>query len=218
MKAKFNKNIVYPVAFAMIAAGAFFYRYFSLGINDDPIVISSATSLGPVSTELSEDSASSMSDTADLAHVISVYICGAVNVPGVYEVSQGAIINDVLQLAGGFAENADRNNINLVYILDQNVTVYIPAVGEENYPEGAYLLRYATSDTPDNQNVSSSLININTASAEQLTSLPGIGESLASAIIDYRETVGLFANIEGLMNVSGIGQSKFDRIRELICV
>ena len=139
----------------------------------------------------------------------------------------GSILNDAVILAGGLTEDAPSERINLVYELNENISVYIPT--REELESGSYddplIIRTSDSDyiwgdegpAQEDQQEQPGLININTASKEQLMTLPGIGESTADAIIAYREETP-FTSTEDIMNVSGIGESKYNRIKDLICV
>ena len=143
---------------------------------------------------------------------IKVYVCGAVRSPGVYELDADARINDALDAAGGFAENADIDMVNLAEVISDGQKIYFPVEGEE-----------IPSDTGKDQNDladagSDSLININEAGARELTELPGIGETRAGQIIEYRQTYGRFSVKEDLKNVSGIGDSIYRKLETYITV
>lgn len=142
---------------------------------------------------------------------IKVYICGAVCNPGVYTIFEGDRIDTLLKMAGGATEEADLAAINLAERLQDEQYVRIPAKGEEN---GAQM---PTSTGPASSQ-SQGLININTATAEELDSLPGIGPAIAARIIAYREEKGKFTSIEQIKEVSGIGESKYQDIKDKICV
>ena len=133
---------------------------------------------------------------------ISVHLVGAVNKPGVYHLPEGSRVYELLEMAGGFAENADRESLNQARPLFDGEQVYVIQQGSEK-------------PVQDN---SAGLININRATAKELTALPGIGEVRAAQIIEYRESHGFFKATEDLMDVSGIGQATFDAIAELITV
>lgn len=135
---------------------------------------------------------------------IYVYVCGYVNNPGIVCVRQGDRIYRAIELAGGMSENADINAINQADYLSDGQKIYVPSVGE-NY-------------TSQMNETANGLININTADAGSLTSLPGIGESRAEAIINYRDTNGPFGTIEDIMNVAGIKEAAFEKIKDYICV
>lgn len=137
---------------------------------------------------------------------IAVYITGEVQKPGVYYIEEGSRVNDLLKECGGITSQADLNDVNLAEKLNDADKIYIPKISaiymeDENEVEGN----------------SKSLININTATKEELMTLNGIGESTANSIIEYREE-NLFNDIEDVMNVTGIGQAKYNKIKEYICV
>jgi competence protein ComEA len=140
--------------------------------------------------------------------VINVYISGAVNKPDVYALSLGSLVKDAIAKAGGATAEADLDHINLALKLSDQMQVYVPHKGE-------------AVPTPKSSGGSSALtspININTASAEELDALPGIGPSLAKAIIDYRTTNGPFKTIEDINDVKGIGDALFAKIKDSITV
>jgi competence protein ComEA len=144
--------------------------------------------------------------------VILVYICGCVVNPGVYELPEGSRICDGLEAAGGFSEGADESRINLAGYLSDGDMVYFPEEGEE-MPEGS-----AGATGASDAGAASGLININTASADTLQTLPGIGASKAAAIVKYREENGAFTDKSQIKNVSGIGENLYRNIEDLICV
>lgn len=156
-------------------------------------------------------SGESASDT-----VICVYICGSVVHPGVYELPEGSRICDGLETAGGFAEGADESRINLAGFLHDGDMVFFPEVGEE-IPEEAVTGSVAAGVTGSGS-ASNGLVNINTASADLLQTLPGIGASKANAIIGYREENGPFTDKSQIKNVSGIGENLYNNIEQLICI
>ena len=145
---------------------------------------------------------------------LCVYICGQVQVPGVYYVASGARVCDVVECAQGFLENASLESVNLarevsdgeqIIIYEQNQT----AAGQSDA---------AALSSSSSVGTSSQYININTANASQLEQIPGIGAAFAQRIIDYRTTTGAFKTIEELTNVSGIGDKKLESMRDYICV
>ncbi len=134
-----------------------------------------------------------------------VHVTGYVKNPGVYEVQIGIRLYQVVELAGGFLEEADTEYINLA----------------EQVIDGMQIRIYSKDETADlpiqiGNSEASALVNINTASKEMLMTLPGIGESKAESIIKYRETKGNFKSLEDLMNVSGIKQGAFDKVKDFI--
>ena len=145
--------------------------------------------------------------------IVTIYLVGEIANPGVYEVPSGSLVNYVVKMAGGFTENANPMSVNLAYELKENCMIIISSINEEiAEPFVSSKVLYPLEDTAKPK-----LININKASLTDLCTLPGIGEATAKRIIQYREKTS-FANIEDIMNVSGIGQSKFDAIKDLITV
>lgn len=149
--------------------------------------------------------------------VFFVYVCGAVKAPGVYELEQGSRVFEAILLAGGFCEDACREYVNQAQEVTDAMKIYIPTAaqvenGELGPGEGGW------TQTGDAKAGGPSLVNINTADVETLKTLPGIGESRAEAIIDYRESSGSFEKIEDIMKVSGIKEGAFQKIKDKICV
>ena len=152
---------------------------------------------------------------------IQVFVNGEVNQPAVYELPPNSIVEQAINAAGGFTEKANRAIINLAQPLSNGVQVYIPA-----YEETAVVPITIVTEPDGNSAQSSSnpnadqsgLVNINTAGLDELDSLPGVGPSTAQKIIDHRDENGLFVAVESIMDVSGIGEAKFDQLKELITV
>ena len=143
-----------------------------------------------------------------------VDVKGAVRAPGLYELTENDRILDAIQLAGGYTEDANTNVINHAQKIEDEMVIYVPKIGEE-VPE---LTQTLTVNSSSDSNTSNGKINLNKASAEELTSLPGIGPQKAQAIIAYRDENGGFGSIEDLKNVSGIGEKTFEKLKELIDV
>lgn len=147
-------------------------------------------------------------ETNNSKETIKVHIYGAVKNPGLIELIEGSRINDAIEIAGGLTEEADISKINLAYILSDGEKIYIASINDkdiQNIEENV-------------QNSQTQKININTAGILDLTSLDGIGESLAKSIVEYRNKNGKFLKLEDIKNVSGIGDSKFEKIKDSICV
>lgn len=139
---------------------------------------------------------------------IRVDVGGAVVNPGVYTLQPGAIVQDAVQAAGGPTADADLSRINLAQPVTGGTKIQVPHVGE------TLIEPPIDSGEPP----SGVLVNINTASKDELISLPQIGPSLAQAIIDYREQYGPFQRIEDIQNVPGIGPGIFEKLKDLITV
>lgn len=126
-----------------------------------------------------------------------VHVSGAVNEPGVYSLPDGSRVQDAIDAAGGPLEEADIHRLNLAEILIDGKKVHVPSCREEGSQKN-------------------SLVNINTATAKELETLPNIGPARAQKIIEYRETHGPFTSIEEITKVSTIGPKIFDSIKDLI--
>ncbi len=144
---------------------------------------------------------------------IKVYVAGEVNSPGVIELEEGSRIEDAIQGAGGVKAEANLKNINLAYEVSDGEKIYIPNLSEESEEEN--MLEPNTSNSSTN---AKGKVNINKATATELTSVPGIGASTAQKIITYREENGKFQTIEDVKKVSGIGDSKFESMKDFIAV
>ena len=143
-----------------------------------------------------------------------VDVDGAVLNPGVYELAADARVNDAIQAAGGLTSEADAAAINRAALLTDGQKVYVPHVGEEvETTAGA-----ATPASPGGASSDAGPVNINTASVDDLDTLPGVGPSTAQAIVDDRTQNGAFASIEDIMRVSGIGEKKYEKLKGLICL
>jgi competence protein ComEA len=139
---------------------------------------------------------------------VTVYVTGSINQPGLYSFPPGSRVNDAIQAAGGFTSDANTSALNLAGVLSDGQKIDVPGLGTPFAPVGG--------DDPGT--AAGAVVNINTATLEQLDSLPGIGPTYAQDIIDYRNANGLFTKIEDLMNVPGIGEGKFEAIKDLITV
>lgn len=139
-----------------------------------------------------------------------VYVCGYVNRPDVYRCREGARIYEVIELAGGFSDGADREYLNLVGVVTDGQRIYVPAKDEG--------LSASDGGGYGNSDGSSARVDINTAGVEQLMTLPGIGESRARDIISYRNANGRFERIEDIMKVNGIKNASYEKIKDLIKV
>ena len=140
--------------------------------------------------------------------MIGVHVTGAVQGPDkVYFLPEGARVTDAIEMAGGIVEDADLSQLNLAAYVRDGQRIRVPYLGE-----------ILTAEEAGMEEETKHLTNINSATKIELIQLPGIGESTADKIIAYREEHGGFSSIEELMNVPGIGQSKFSAIKDLISV
>ena len=165
---------------------------------------------------------------------IIVHVEGAVNKPGVYELRINSRIADAIEKAEGVTQEAVTNEINLAYKLEDGMKIHIPTAQEyeeqkkqKEESNGTDDIQYITTNSglndesdknSNNSNIveKNSKVNINTATQTELETLPGIGPSTSAKIIEFREKNGKFKSIEDLKNVSGIGDVKFDNIKDKI--
>lgn len=176
--------------------------------------------------------------------VIYVHVCGAVENPGVYELEAGSRVYEAVQQAGGFADSAEQNYVNQAQVLEDGVKLVIPtreeaAAAQDDASEESNALQDraqdgsgiaggaereigivggARSDGQGGDAASDGRININTASEAQLCEIPGIGATRAAAIAAYRESHGAFGKPEDIMNVNGIKEGMYEKIKDIICV
>jgi competence protein ComEA len=156
-----------------------------------------------------------------------IQISGAVTLPGVYELPAGSRLRDAVQAAGGLTEDASLSTVNLAALLEDgksivvrvNTPTPVPAQLRPSVtPKPAAQNETDPSSTAGRPSDSGGLININTATLEELDQLPAIGPVIAQRIIEYRTTQGPFTSIEDILNVEGVGQVTFEKIKELITV
>lgn len=155
---------------------------------------------------------------------IVVHVSGQVANKGVISLNEGSRLIDAINAAGGTTENADLSKVNLAYVLEDALKIYIPSVNDKDNCE------YITKNSGDTEIITSgsgnntnkkeenTMININTANEDELEKLQGIGSSIASRIVAYRKENGKFSSIEDIKNVTGIGENKFNNIKNNICV
>jgi len=149
-------------------------------------------------------------EKTEVQTTVCVYICGAVVQPGVYELPEGSRIVQVIEAAGGLREDADTLLINQARIVEDGEQIRIYTKEEAMDME---VPKETRTDLADEGKV-----NINTASAEELMSLPGIGRAKADAIVSFREETGAFRSVEDIMKIAGIKEAVFSKIRDMITV
>ncbi|GKX31133.1 ComE operon protein 1 [Vallitalea longa] len=157
-------------------------------------------------TSAEENTGNNTDGSEELANTIIVHICGEVVNEGVYETDEDSRVYEVVELAGGLTDDAATDYVNLARIVKDGEQIIFPSKEEIETGE------FSTDD------VEGTLVNINTASVERLTTLSGIGESRAKLIIKYREEHGDFEIIEDIMKVSGIKEGSFNKIKDSIIV
>lgn len=166
--------------------------------------------------ELIVDEEKNLENIVEEKDTIKIYITGEVKNPGVKELKEGSRIEDAINIAGGLTDTANISQVNLAYSLEDGQKIYIPNLNEKideyiSMENGEGIVEQEKSKT-------SGRININKADVSELCELPGVGESLAKKIVDYREENGKFKTTDDLKNVTGIGEKKFESIKEYIVV
>ena len=186
------KLLVMAIAFVVCGAA-----YSCSAIDDEPDI--QATLREAVVSESTFEGASK----EESADIIYVYICGEIASSGVYEMKSGSRLFELVETAGGLTDEAAKEGINLADVLTDGQKVVIPSVADmqTGAPEDTY---------------EDSKININTADIKALVSLPGIGEARAKDIIAYRNEHGVFERTEDIKKVSGIKDSIYNKIKDLI--
>ena len=237
MMYEFNKKqkIIIAIIGLMIIIAFLYYIYTK---EDDSIIsteeIVEENMLENTIGNLEENEETTKEDTDK----IIVHVSGAVNKEGIVELEENSRISDAIDKAEGLKENADTKNINLAFKLEDGMKIYIPTIGEsreQNKQNGQSqnqtlmdeTSKYVTSSSGvvqeeqtngQSEQKKNEKININTATQTQLETLPGIGPSTSLKIVNYREENGKFKNIEDIKEVSGIGDAKYENIKDLICV
>ena len=162
-----------------------------------------------------DDSIVDEEDVQEEVKKIKIHITGEVNNEGIVELDKGARIDDAIKMAGNITSNADLSKVNLAYELLDGQKVYIPSLNEEIEE---YVASEAGENVLEESEAVGGKININVADASALQTINGVGESLANKIINYRQKNGKFKSIDDLKNVSGIGEKKFEDIKDKIVV
>ncbi len=154
---------------------------------------------------------------------IKIYIKGEIEKPGLYEIGADVRLAELIEIAGGATQNANIDALNLAAILTDGTTIKIPAIGSEEEIDPTIVDKSdysysASSESSGSDKITSGTININSASVSELMRLPGVGESTAEKIVSYRNANGEFLAIEEIMNISGIGQKKFESMKPFLRV
>lgn len=155
--------------------------------------------------QLQEVKKSEAPQKRDSEKIQVVYVCGAVQKPGVYRMPAGSRIYEAIEMAGGMTEQADETALNQAEKVKDAEQIYVPEKVDEK-------------DEKENSQKEDGKINLNTATEEELMNLPGIGQSKAKSIIQYREKKGRFQSVEEIMQIEGIKSGVFNKIKEQIVV
>lgn len=164
--------------------------------------------------EGTEETSSRAEEETPEAESVFVYVCGAVNSPGVYELKSGARVYEAIELAGGVTEEAAQELLNQAEVVSDGERIYVPDREEaEAFQSGTGGLETGVTDGSEKGKV-----NINTAGKDELMTLTGIGEAKAESILRYREENGRFGSIEELMQIEGIKEGVFNKIKDDITI
>lgn len=209
-----KQKIIFFIILSIMISVIICYIYSTLYKDDFTFSYSENTL---IDNELIENTDNIISNSSEdlAANSIVVYVCGAVKNNQVVTLKQNSRVCDAIEAVGGLNNDADLTNINLAYILEDGEKIYIPKKGEE--------IQETTSSSGQSTTYSSistknSKININKATQTELETIPGVGPSTALKILDYREKNGKFSSIEDIKNVSGIGDAKFEKIKDYITI
>lgn len=204
IKSFLNQYKYYVLA---IAAGLIVFTYLLVSFINQP-----EETLSFEYSEDTDDISESAAEPPELPTTVFVEVKGAVVSPGVYELPADARVKNVLDVAV-LSENADLLTVNQSAKLTDEMVVYIPYEGEIDDETAV-----KTFSTAAKENVAAGQVNINTASIAELTTLNGIGEKKAQAILTYREEQGLFTTLEEIKNIPGIGDKTFENLKPYITI
>ena len=157
--------------------------------------------------------------TSTVVMQISIHVAGAVRSPGLYRTTKGSRVADAIELAGGVSEDVDMERINLAAVLNDGQRVFISRTGQASDPAMAGGPMTDQLRSPDAAGTTTvAPVDLNSAEAAQLETLPGVGPSTAAAILEHRRQIGRFSSVEQLLDVRGIGDAKLDALRDLIVI
>lgn len=155
----------------------------------------------------------------DIPAVIKVDVKGAVRAPGVFIARPGDRVIDLIKAAGDFNKDADLDKVNLAQLVEDQMVIYVPKIGEENVElPGGVAPSAGVTTALGTEGSNRHKVNLNTATKEELETLSGIGPAKSTAIIEYRDKTGKFQQIEDLKNISGIGDKTFEKLQDSITV
>lgn len=219
-----HKFIIFAVVLAAIGGVYYFSNNETSNVSQVTSTSSIASVKPPSNTKTEGNSAekSEKSEAAQPPDNIMVDIKGQVKKPGVYQASEGERVTDVIGRAGGLTEAADQAQVNFAEHVQDEMVIYIPKKGEagvqitQQPQAGGAANTAAGSEGSGGQ--SQEKIDLNKADVTELQTIPGIGPSKAAAIIEYRETTGLFRTVEDVKNISGIGDKTYEKLKDWLVV
>lgn len=206
---KINKKIIFII---IIISGIIYgiFNYFTQNMNKENLENISQDIIINNQTE-------NTTEENNNQEKIVIHITGAICNEGIYELEENSRIADAVKMAGGLKDDADLKQINLAYVLEDGMKINIPSKNENTNEDSNNTESYITKENLNSSNNNKiSKVNINSATQTELETLPGIGPSTALKIINYRKEKGKFNKIEDIKNVNGIGENKFNKIKEFI--
>ncbi|MFS0888549.1 helix-hairpin-helix domain-containing protein [Peribacillus frigoritolerans] len=204
-----RKMTMITVAVAFVAGGIYFFSQ----QGEDPADTEDIFSVTAKEAEMEQ----SVNESSAEPEIIKVDVKGAVKSPGIFTAQAGDRVIDLISAAGSFTEKADTDKVNFAQIIEDQMVIYVPEIGEEDKGD-LENIQVGTSGDAITKGTSGGLVNLNTATQEDLQTLTGIGPSKAIAILEYRETAGKFKEVDELKQVTGIGDKTFERLRDSISV
>lgn len=211
MNFNFSKDKILIGIAIIVLVGFGYYKSNSDNLNNNQI----QTLVDTKSTESINDKSENNTQNREDNSTTMCQIDGCVNKPGVYSFKKDDRIKDIVELAGGFTQDADTKSVNLAMKLKDEMKIYIPSKSETSKEQNNDTQSSDLVTIRDNN--SSNLVNINTADSNKLQTLPGIGPSKAKKIIEFREK-NQFKKIEEIKNVDGIGDKTFESLKSLITI
>ena len=214
-----KQKIIFFIILSIMILFIIYYIYLSVYKNESNFIISTENTIVEdtfVENNLDTNNSNNIGNN-HIHNTIIVYICGAVKESKVIKLDENSRISDAIDAVGGLTKDADITDINLAYILEDGEKIYIPKKGEIVKNENTSSIPNSiTSSYTSNSSIKNNKININKATQTELETIPGIGPSTALKIIDYREKNGNFSSIEDIKNISGIGEAKYEKLKNYI--
>lgn len=216
-----TKGVIILIILALVGGGIYYFFV----VRDEGVDIENLSERNVLIPYDDGNNVNEIAETAEETKKIVVDVAGEVKKPGVIELDEGSRIKDAIELAGGVTNKADTSDMNLAYKLEDGMKIKVPS---KKINAGKTVDVYASTDagigvktqesSASDINNKTKIININTASQKELETLPGVGSATASKIIKYREEKGKFKKKEDIKNVSGIGDSKYEKLKDYIKV
>lgn len=221
MKLKNKEKIIGAIAIGVIVlvfltVGYYTTRPQKLTQKDmEEVFVDSKANKENTNNKNKEASGGNQKKEAEEREFVTVEIKGCVKKPDVYKLKKGANVKELIEMAGGLTEDGDDTNINRATVLKNEQCILIMTKDSQNQKQ---MQNNKVSSTTINDNKKDEKIDLNSATVEQLDSLPGVGKVTAEKIVEYREKQGGFKSIDELKSIGGLGDKKIDKFRDKICI